>query len=345
MKVLALVGAVLAAFFANNSFAETSADYTPFRIMESSEQVIALDGPIDFRSPLAFRRILAARPNAKALFLNSVGGSVQGALLIAEEVHERGLSTLIPPKSECLSACSFIFFAGNARVALGSLGVHQISGGSDIQNAQLNLSDILETLAKYDVHQGVITRMLRTAPDDMYVFTQQEIVDLGVNRDIKDVSPSSSRPPTVQEDSPSQTTPATKSELTQAEQHVQKFVLTLIAASGSLSKASLVNVSSRVYADLVEFYGKQLTKQQVLEDKAIYAERWPVRSSTTRPSTVATQCSGTVCRVAGIYDWEVLNPKKRKSSRGAAAFEYRVQMKGDRLVIIGEDGKVLERGD
>ncbi|MCJ8509518.1 hypothetical protein MUU53_16550 [Rhizobium lemnae] len=251
--------------------AETAADFAPFRVMNGADHVIALDGPIDFRAPLAFRRILAAYPETKGILLNSAGGSVQGALLIAEEVHEKKLATIVLPGTECMSACSFVFFAGDARLAGGSLGVHQMSGSADLKNAQLNLSDVLETLAKYGVHQGVITRMLRTPPESMYVFSQQEVVELGINRD-RQRADTVSAPAAVQAVPTPQPLQQASAVSVEQEQAAKKFVLSLIAA-GSLSKAGLIDLSGRVYSDPVEFYGKQLTRREIIEDKAKYAEK------------------------------------------------------------------------
>ena len=69
------------------------------------------------------------------------------ALLIADDVHERGMSTYITKESGCLSACALIFLAGVERQTDGALGVHQISSDSgDLVSAQLSISDILDVL-------------------------------------------------------------------------------------------------------------------------------------------------------------------------------------------------------
>ncbi|URK86690.1 hypothetical protein LP421_20820 [Rhizobium sp. RCAM05350] len=103
--------------------------FGPFSISEAAADVIMLNGEIDIGSALNFRRALQAAPNAKLLTLNSPGGTVQMALLIADDVHERGISTYIAKESGCHSACAIIFLAGVERQADGALGVHQISSG------------------------------------------------------------------------------------------------------------------------------------------------------------------------------------------------------------------------
>lgn len=154
----------------------------PFYLPPDVPEMISLDGRIDARSALNFKRALAERPHASVLVLNSSGGLVQIALLIAEEVHDRGLATFIPPYATCASACAFIFLAGSVRMAEGALGVHQIYGGEpDARSLQYALSDVLELLDRYGTPREVIERMLRTPPQDMYYFSDEEKLALGLD--------------------------------------------------------------------------------------------------------------------------------------------------------------------
>lgn len=310
---------------------QTNDDFAPFIAVEGAPNVLLLNGPIDIRTPLAFRRALAANPAVKAIVLNSEGGSVQSGLLVAEEVFERKLSTLIFPSGQCLSACSFIYFAGWSRLNEGALGVHQISGGADLQTAQLNLSDILEVLGKYDVPGEVVTRMLRTPPDEMYIFSEAEVARLGINR-VRNQEIAGIAQPQPQPQ------PQTA---TSQEEAAKAFVLGLVA-SGSLPGEDLVNMSQHVYADSVTFYGKRLSRMEVLKDKAKYAARWPIRQSAVRAQTIQSVCMSGTCIVTGIYDWSVADPKSKKSIKGSATFEYGLHMKPTPRVV-SEDGKVIRK--
>jgi hypothetical protein len=92
------------------------------------------------------------------------------------------MSTLVAKGMGCYSACAYIFFAGAQRYVEGELGVHQISAQvADLVLAQTTLGDLLDALDKFGVQQQIITVMLRTPPDDMYIFTPQEVTDLGIN--------------------------------------------------------------------------------------------------------------------------------------------------------------------
>lgn len=154
-----------------------------FVVSDESQSAILLDGDIGVSTPLEFRRALALRPNAKVVVLSSDGGLVASALIIADDIHARGLSTVVPSGAQCFSACSFIFFAGSERLAEGELGVHQMwSEKPDPSGVQSTVSDILEVLTRFDTPTEVFTRMFRTPSEDMYVFTQAELDNLEINR-------------------------------------------------------------------------------------------------------------------------------------------------------------------
>lgn len=157
--------------------------FGPFTVDDTKPDVITLNGEIDINAGLNFRRALQAAPAAKLITLNSLGGNVQMGLLIADDIHQRKLATYIPSDSKCFSACAFIFLAGAERKVDGALGVHQISSGSpDLVGAQLAISDIIEVLNRFGTPMDVMHVMFKTPPDDMHVFSQDEIGRYGLNR-------------------------------------------------------------------------------------------------------------------------------------------------------------------
>lgn len=181
-----LLGVILFAAVGNGASAAEKT-FGPFTVDDARPEVIALNGAIDGGAALNFRRALQAAPNARLVTLNSTGGDVQMGLLIADDVHQRGLATYISKSSKCYSACSYIFLAGHERKADGELGVHQISSASpDLVGAQLAISDILEVLNRFDTPMDVMHVMFKTPPDQMHVFTAEEIERYRLNRDGKE---------------------------------------------------------------------------------------------------------------------------------------------------------------
>lgn len=178
---------ILAATFSGAFAGERT--FGPFAVRDANPDVIALSGDIDVNSGLNFRRALQAAPNAKLVTLNSPGGNVQMGLLIADDIHQRKLATYIPKESKCLSACSFVFLAGNERKVDGALGVHQISSDSpDLVGAQLAISDIIEVLNRFGTPVDVMHVMFKTPPDDMHIFSQDEVEKYKLNRTAQEQS-------------------------------------------------------------------------------------------------------------------------------------------------------------
>ena len=173
--------------------------FGPFAVDDAKPDVILMNGDIDVGSALNFRRALHAAPGAKLVILNSPGGTVQMGLLMADDIHERKLATYIPKDSACLSACAYMFLAGVERRVDGKLGVHQISSDtSDLVGAQLTISDIIDLLNRFDTPVDVLSVMFKTPPNDMHVFTSEEIERYKLNRTDDGSKPSAvAGPPTA----------------------------------------------------------------------------------------------------------------------------------------------------
>lgn len=154
----------------------------PFRVDRLAPGVARLSGDIGPDHDRQFKRFLAQNPGIQTLELDSRGGSVGAALAIAIAVYENRISTRVAPDSSCISACTYIFFAGRGRVAEGMLGVHQIYGDDLSQSdVQVTISFILELLNRFDTPPDVLTLMLRTPPDQVYVFSEREIREFEIN--------------------------------------------------------------------------------------------------------------------------------------------------------------------
>lgn len=124
------------------------------------------------------------------IVLSSPGGSVWEALNMAGIIHDKSLTTYVPTKGfskngECASACSFLFFAGNERVARGKLGVHQFYSArpdenkkiSDTQEiTQFTVSEIIGFLNEFGAPPFVYEKMFQQT--EMYFFGEEEMLDI-----------------------------------------------------------------------------------------------------------------------------------------------------------------------
>ncbi|MBO6895185.1 MAG: hypothetical protein JJ866_24835 [Roseibium sp.] len=152
------------------------------------DKTIRITGEFDAKLVSEFHAAVATAPNVTTVELHSPGGQVYSALEIARIIHKLRLNTWITSGSECHSACSIAFLAGKHRLADGLLGVHQVSGVNDASLTQSVISDVFDALQKFGTPDALVSRMLRTPPDDIYVFSADELEKLGINRRSGDIS-------------------------------------------------------------------------------------------------------------------------------------------------------------
>lgn len=133
----------------------------------------------------AFLEGLAEVPGQVAL--HSPGGNVDEALEIGRRLRARDLSTTILPGTICLSACPYILAAGVERaVSLrGSVGLHQhyyetpgyLPAFLAVEDIQRSQGRAMEYLIEMGIDPGVMRFGLSTAPEDIYVLVEAELIE------------------------------------------------------------------------------------------------------------------------------------------------------------------------
>jgi len=146
----------------------------------SDETVLLVTGVI---GPGAHRQFQAAlfQAQPKLVVLDGPGGILGEAILIAEEVRRRGLSTLVSRNRSCASACAIVFLSGRTKYmgAGASIGLHSASyadGRADPEATEL----MAAYLSGLGVPDGTLRRMARTAPSDIRWLTQAEQRAVGI---------------------------------------------------------------------------------------------------------------------------------------------------------------------
>jgi len=142
--------------------------------------VIFFLGEIEDGDEQGFRRALRDH-EIDIVVLVSPGGLIYNGLELANIIYDNNLATYVPSRETCASACSFMFFAGNPKVAHGRLGVHQfyldddkrkVAIGAAQRGTQLLVADIIQNLTDFGTPSNVFSKMFSTS--DMYYFTEEE---------------------------------------------------------------------------------------------------------------------------------------------------------------------------
>jgi membrane-bound ClpP family serine protease len=156
---------------------EEDADYD--RAGATRGTVLSLTGVI---GPGAHRQFLRALAHSTPtlVVLESPGGVLGEAFLIAEEVRRRGLSTLVERDSSCSSACAIVFLSGRTKYlgAGASIGLHMASYADGRPDPEAT-----ELMAAYLRQLGVPTSALRqmavTSPTQIRWMTRTELSAVG----------------------------------------------------------------------------------------------------------------------------------------------------------------------
>ncbi|WP_448944494.1 hypothetical protein [Klebsiella michiganensis] len=108
------------------------------------------------------------------IWLNSLGGNVADALKMSLIISSNNLTTVVPNRWECVSACVLLFGAGIRRHAFPEsiIGVHRISI-NEIDNDQArSLSLDMDTVyTAMNFPENIKYKMLTTPPNDVYYLT------------------------------------------------------------------------------------------------------------------------------------------------------------------------------
>lgn len=143
-------------------------------------KVIFFIGEIEDGDEQGFRRALRSH-DVDTVVLLSGGGLIYNGLGLANIIFDNNLTTYIPAGKLCASACSFMFFAGNPKVAHGRLGVHQFYAEDDKKKVeigkvqkgtQLLVADIIRNLTDFGTPPYVFSKMFSTS--GMYFFSEEE---------------------------------------------------------------------------------------------------------------------------------------------------------------------------
>jgi hypothetical protein len=123
-------------------------------------------------------------------------------------------------------------------------------------------------------------------------------------------------------------------------ERARSFVSTVMSAWSGTNSTALAALGT-VYAGEVDYFGKRLSRDEVLADKRRFTERWPRRTYKVQSSYA--ECNVSKCFVDGYLGWEAQSTARNIMVSGNGGFNYVLEPSGDTFVIVGENGRVLQR--
>lgn len=128
-------------------------------------------------------------------------------------------------------------------------------------------------------------------------------------------------------------------------ENLSKNFLKNYYGSWSGSEGTALSFIDNAYSDYVEFYGAKVTKAEVIKQKKVFAQRWPIRSYVERVGATLVNCNSTLktCNVTGIVDWSAQSVPRNVSSSGDASFDLLLDLSGSTIKITRESGNTESR--
>lgn len=125
--------------------------------------------------------------DVRTVSLNSPGGSLDDAILMARLIRKHGLATEVEDGALCASSCPLLLAGGADRSAGAKavIGVHQFYASTDLSedpadvmaDAQLTTARIVRHLQEMGVDPALWFNALATPPQSLYYLSRQEMTD------------------------------------------------------------------------------------------------------------------------------------------------------------------------
>jgi hypothetical protein len=156
-------------------------------IAASDKAAILISGRIGLGDASRFASLLSSLGRGQIeVRLDSTGGLLLEAVKIAEIVRTAGLTTRVPYKATCASACTLVFAAGPSRIAhaLSRIAVHsagmpdQREGDRKVIENEQSLAvttQFARLMSAYGAPASVIAKLVTTLTDRTSVLTVAEL--------------------------------------------------------------------------------------------------------------------------------------------------------------------------
>ncbi len=100
----------------------------------------------------------------------------------------------------------------------------------------------------------------------------------------------------------------------------------------------------QLYGEQVGYYGNTLSRKAVTSDKLRYYKRWPVRTFELKEDSIKVTRKSATAETADVrFEYTYSVSDGRETRRGRGVTELQLTADDGRLVIVAEDGRVVQR--
>jgi hypothetical protein len=288
-----------------------------------------------------FERIVATEPKAVIGFVSD-GGNVIAGIKIGRLIRMKNFSTLVVDKTRCASACALAWLGGTqrfmgTRALIGFHAAYDAMTGQESGEANALVGAYLHEIGLPYSAVSYITHM---SPGSMKWLTKADAEIVGIDVIVP-------RAATDQDNLPPQSKLATVAEPPlRLHDLAKEFIASLyrtISGPTDISSSTLEGI----FAETVRYYGKEMSREQVIAQVQSFLARWPIRQYRVKERTARFDCdeNALTCSVTGVVQFDAQSPIRNQRSTGEATFVYLLQFSPDHKIpqIIAEGGKPLTR--
>jgi hypothetical protein len=313
------------------------------RNLEAGTALISVEGDLELADIDSFRNKVASLSKATVVF-RSDGGSLLAGIRIGMLVRMKNFTTVVPDGAQCASACAIAWLGGAHRfIGTGSkVGFHAAyvpRGGGTVESGPGN-AVLGAYLDQIGLPEEAIVYITQAPPSSMKWLSLEDAAERGIEVSLLPPADTPEPPQPPESSATAEQVPAQPGLAGRA-----TGVVLALAARWSRPNEEMMRALDDFYGDEVFYHGKVVSRQAVLLDKQHFAERWPQRTYKIRPHSMTVNCNAMtqMCRVQGIMERELTNPKANTRSRDVANFDYSLARSGEELRISAETSTVARQ--
>ena len=264
--------------------AAQAATITVTPLSNSDTAVVTVEGEFVLEDIQAFRQRVVSQPKAIIAF-QSDGGSVIAGIEIGKIIRLRNFATLVPDNSRCASACALAWLGGAVRfmgpeAQIGFHAAYVVRSGQASETGSGNAL-VGAYLANIGLPDSAVVYVTQASPTAMTWLNMAEAQQKGIDVALF-TPPSNDNPPRPN----LQPTNTRSTDLNSMRRKATDFVTSLLAHWSDANTPFALWLFDSVYATQVSYYGAIKDKQEVLEDKRKFSERWPQRNYRVRDGSL-----------------------------------------------------------
>lgn len=304
--------------------------------------VIMVEGALESGDEKAFIKNSLAVDDA-IVILKSPGGNLKAGLEIGKAIRLKGFGTYVADGEYCASACALAWLGGTKRLMsnsarIGFHGAYQERNGEKVTTSSGN-AIVGAYLSQLGLSERAIIYITQANPTSMMWLSLDDAQKLGIDVEPFDLTSNK------QESKPPKQTPVspTNIPISQLEDEAVKFFAELQRV-WSLENYKSLNTIKSYYAPTVVYYGKTITRDEIMREKSEFAYRWSQRHYRPVAGTVKANCTSTgSCSVVGTVSWWSENTQQAVTSTGMAELRLGIQINNSIPTITIEEGHVISR--